>query len=226
MKTGTNGGSMIKRLVRKLGLSDPSRHVWDVGEVAHDELPAAIHRTYLEHRMIRSILGEIGQHWKYAADIGCGFGRNIAVLQEFADKVIGFEREPAFRSIAQSLHPDAVIRNYPISPPDESAFFDFAMCFTFLQHLRDSDAQNILSTAKKCTKGGYILLVEDTKGPEIPYNPKKSGDRMYKPRPVEIYESWMSPFKLINVWPRPIEATFKNLDWAGAFMLYRDQTHG
>jgi len=222
MKTGENSGSIIKRIVGKLSRNVPSRYVWEIGEVAHEELPAAIHRTYLEHRMIRSILGEIGQHWKYAADIGCGFGRNIAVLQEFADKVVGFEREPSFRSIAQSLHPDAIILDYPISPPNESTRFDFAMCFTFLQHLHEQDAKNILSAAKQYTKGRYILLVEDTQGPEVLYNPKERGDRMYKPRSVETYESWMIPFKLIKVWPRPIEATFNNPDWAGAFMLFID----
>jgi len=224
MKTVAHVRSIARRLKGRSVQSDAVRHVWHIHDVVDENLPATIQRTYIEHKMLRSILGELEQHWKCAADIGCGFGRNIPILQEFADKVVGFEREPQFRTIAQSLHPDAVIRNYPLSPLDDSTRFSFSMCFTFLQHLFEPDAQNILSAAKQFTEGGYMLLVEDTQGPVLSYDPLKRGDRIYIPRPVETYQTWMMPFKLIKVWPRPIEATFSCPGWAGAFMLFVDRS--
>jgi SAM-dependent methyltransferase len=198
----------------------PARHLWHVNEVAKGDVPGVLHRTYLEHRLIREVLGQIGTRWRYAADVGCGYGRNLAVLEEFADQVVGFEREPAFRAIAQDLHPAARVLDYPLVGPADGALFGFSMCFTFLQHLADDAVRDILAAVKGLTAGGHVLLVEDTGGPASPVKP--GTDRMYRPRPVEAYARLMAPFKLEHVWPRPIEPTWTRTrkEWAGAFMLF------
>lgn len=200
------------------------RYTWQINEVVKAQsLPAAMQRTYLEHRLLREVMAGVGRRFEFAADVGCGFGRNIPVLEEFARSVVGFEREPQFRALAQTLHPAALIRDYPVLNPDGGRPFDFSLTFTFVQHLSDDAARTILEALKQATKGGVVLLVEDVAGPTLPYDPKTRGDRMYLPRPMATYEEWMAPWTMTRSWPRPVETTFSPPGWAGRFMLFSDQ---
>src|SRR2546426_127285 len=86
-----------RRLGRSIALSS-RRFVWTATAVsdANVDIPTAAVRNYLEQKAIRTVLSELTLHQQVsrACEIGCGYGRVIMVLREFAEVVKGFEREP------------------------------------------------------------------------------------------------------------------------------------
>ena len=88
------------------------RVVWTPGKVVDVDGPRAMLRTYLEQRDVRELCASVGSALPLASacDIGCGFGRLTPVLTEFAERVVGFERETGLLSVAQSLQPSIDFR--------------------------------------------------------------------------------------------------------------------
>ena len=62
----------VKRAaMRSVGRS--GRYIWQINEVVKAQsVPAAIQRTYLEHRLLREVLAGVGRRFEFAADVGCG----------------------------------------------------------------------------------------------------------------------------------------------------------
>jgi SAM-dependent methyltransferase len=139
---------------------------WNFTHVVDADLPAFAARTYREHADLRSILHGItdGRPVPAACELGCGYGRMIPVLGEFALRVVGFERQPEFLVAAQRLYPSfqfAPITNVESLPVPDGAF-DLALTFTVLQHLTDRMVIRAISELQRVVRpGGYILLCED-----------------------------------------------------------------
>ena len=79
---------------------------WSFGHVVDADLPALAARTYREHADLRSHLRRLtdGRPLSAACELGCGYGRVIPVLAEFAVRAVGFERQSEFLA-ALRLHP-------------------------------------------------------------------------------------------------------------------------
>ncbi len=117
------------------------RRIWEIGDVVDVDGAAAACRNYWELRDLREVLAEVtrGATLDRAYDIGCGYGRLLNLLGEFASSVTGFEREPALLEHARRLTPAAQVTHVDalsaLPVPDNSA--DLVLCFTVLQHLTD-----------------------------------------------------------------------------------------
>ena len=63
--------------------------VWTVGAISDADGPSGNVRNYLEQETIRDILTDLTQERRLAraCEIGCGYGRVIMVLKEYADYV-------------------------------------------------------------------------------------------------------------------------------------------
>src|SRR3972149_6843132 len=87
--------SLIVKIRRKLFgkiLHSDDRFMWTMTSVSDAiETPTENVRNYLERKTIRNILKEITKEEQIisACEIGCGYGRVIMVIKEFAQKVIG-----------------------------------------------------------------------------------------------------------------------------------------
>jgi len=70
-----------------------ARFVWSIDAVSDSYGPAANVRNYLDHEPLRLIMTDfIGcNKVQRACEIGCGYGRVIMVIKEFAHSVKGFE---------------------------------------------------------------------------------------------------------------------------------------
>jgi SAM-dependent methyltransferase len=201
-----------------------SRHTWCFHEVSDISGAAASLRNYLEQRDVRRCLEAASRERpvRAAADVGCGYGRLTPVLAEFAARVTGYEREEALLEEARRLQPGIEWR--PIeglaSLPAADGAFDFAMCFTVLQHVHDGAAERVARELRRIATGGFVLLVEETDpalGSDLP--PDWSGG-MTRGRPVETWVSWMAPWKLVLSFPRTIEPGYARGD-VGSYMLFR-----
>lgn len=199
------------------------RRAWSIPEVSDTAGPAAALRNYLEQSDVRRCLAAaaaIGPLQR-AADVGCGYGRLTPVLTEFAAEVAGFERESHLAAEAARLVPAAAVHRVEslLQLPARTAAFDFAMTFTVLQHMGDSDARAVVEELKRIASPGSVLLVEET-DPELAVgDPQRPDAGMTRGRPVETYAAWMRPFPLALSFPRRVEPGYERRD-VGTYMLF------
>ena len=204
------------------GLS--TRFVFSVDNVA-PQGPVGNAIAYYDRRVIRECLTEITREAKLtrALEVGCGYGRLIMTLSEFAPEVIGVEREQHLVATAKSLLPDIDFRQQDsilALPSIPDASIDFAMTFTVLQHMVDDDVRSVLGEIKRVIRpGGWVLLGEKI---EPGNETDRSDDRtlyLSKHRPVDVYASWMRPFVLASTRPRPAPPAWNRN--SGTVMLFR-----
>jgi SAM-dependent methyltransferase len=200
------------------------RLVWTPHEVVDVDGPRAMLRAYLEQRDVREVCASIAVAGQVpaACDVGCGFGRLTPVLTEFADRVVGFERETALLSIARSLQPTIDFRaidNLHRLPAD-SASFDLGLVFTVLQHVPEPEVRAVIDELRRIVRAtGYLLLCEETDAA------LEAGDRSAAHlgytcgRSVTTYEAWLTPWKLVATKRRTIEPDYPRAD-VGTYMLF------
>lgn len=196
-------------------------HVVDVRDAAFAT------RTYLEQADVRAFLKQVtGQaRLGVACDVGAGYGRLAVVLSEFADRVIGLEREPHFVNEAARLLPGIEFLQVDslAELPVQTATVDFVLTFTVLQHLVDTVAQGATQEiARILTPGGHVLMCEET-------DPDHRSGAVDDPnglctigRPVTAYQQLFTAFDLVGTKPRRIEPTYSRPD-VGTYMLFRKE---
>jgi SAM-dependent methyltransferase len=212
----------IGRRVKRLFVP-PERMTWTAMGVSDVDGPTANVRNYIERRTIRSLLARAaaGGKFKRACEVGCGYGRLVMTLTEFADEAVGFEREPQLVQIARTLLPDVkIVKVESLDKLPDQGPFDFAMTVTVLQHLTDERAKAVCAELKRLAAKGHILLIE--KNAEIGTTENKTDESAFisRARAVETYAAYMAPFTLIHTEPRLIEPTYFNKS-PGTCMLFK-----
>lgn len=200
------------------------RLVWTPAEVVDVDGPRAMLRAYLEQRDVRELCASVirGVHVAAACDLGCGYGRLTPVLAEFADRVVGFERENGLLRIATSLQPSVEFR--PIEAlrtlPAENHAFDLGLIFTVLQHVPEPDVLAVIHEIHRIlAPAGYLLLCEETDA-TLEAGDRARADLGYTcGRPVETYQNWLMPWKLLATRRRSIEPGYPRAD-VGTYMLF------
>ncbi len=200
------------------------RLVWTPKEVVDVDGPRAMLRAYLEQRDVRELCAGViqGNRVASACDVGCGFGRLTPVLTEFADRVVGFEREPGLLNIARSLQPSIEFR--PIDtlarlPADDSSYA-LALVFTVLQHVPEPEVHDVISELRRiASPTGHLLLCEET-DPSLEAGDRTKAHLGYtRGRPVTTYQSWLAPWRLVATRRRSIEPDYPRPD-VGTYMLF------
>jgi SAM-dependent methyltransferase len=202
------------------------RFVWSISDVSNSILPDADVRNYHDHDNIRSILKKIPltEAFDSACEVGCGYGRVISVLKEFANNVVGFERESGLVEIANSLlHEINVVQVEDLDEISNFGTFDLIMTCTVLQHLTDDYSKKLIDTMKSCLReNGYILIIESTDDKlGIVGNANKGAQFLSRPRSVDTYVEWMKPLELFAITKRKLEASYHSD--AGSCMLFRSR---
>jgi SAM-dependent methyltransferase len=211
-------------------LIDMERMEWTPYEVVDVDGPRAMLRAYLEQRDVREFCSSVilTARIPAACDVGCGFGRLTPVLTEFAERVVGFEREPGLLSIARSLQPavefqqiDALARL-----PAADGAFAFGLVFTVLQHVPEPEVQAVIHELRRIVApSGHLLLCEET-DPTLEAGDRGNAHLGYTcGRPVTTYESWLAPWRLVATKPRTIEPDYPRVD-VGTYMLFAAPGHG
>lgn len=200
------------------------RLVWTPAEVVDVDGPRAMLRAYLEQRDVRELLSSETRGARVAAacDVGCGYGRLTPVLAEFADRVVGFERETGLLRIATSLQPSVEFRAIESlrALPAENHAFDLALIFTVLQHVPEPDVLAVIDEIRRiAAPGGYLLLCEETDA-TLEAGDRARADLGYTcGRPVETYQNWLMPWTLLATRRRSIEPGYPRAD-VGTYMLF------
>jgi SAM-dependent methyltransferase len=199
------------------------RLVWTPSEVVDVDGPRAILRAYLEQRDVRLLLASRHRTRVAAAcDVGCGFGRLTSLLGEFADTVVGFEREPGLVATARALMPGIDVRAIErlAQLPAADASFDIGLVFTVLQHVPEPGVRDVVAELLRIMKpDGTLLLCEET-DVTLEAGDRDHGELGYTcGRAPEEYSRWLSPWRLVAAKPRVIEPDYPRPD-VGSYMLF------
>jgi len=199
---------------------------WTVRDVVDVDFPAFALRSYLEQTGVRRFLERSsgGRRMRAAADVGCGYGRLLPVLAEFAGRVAGFERQPELAAEAARLHPAAEIHRVTslANLPSPDGSFLFVLTFTVLQHLVDRVAAEVAAEIRRLrAPGGHILICEETDPAHVAGDVTDPSGICTIGRSVETYTRLFAPLRLLESAPRVIEPTYPRGD-VGTYLLFGD----
>ena len=95
-------------------------------------------------------------------DIGCGSGRDLALLASLGHECFGVDATPEFVDLSQSLHPElsgkvlqAALPNFE---PPFGGDFDGVLCSAVLMHIPESELVPAAVSIKRCVKKHGRLL--------------------------------------------------------------------
>jgi len=197
---------------------------WTVRDVVDVDVPAFALRTYLEQAGVRRFLARAagGRRLRAAAEVGCGYGRLLPVLAEFADRVAGFERQPEFAAEAARLHPAAEISRVTslANLPAPDAAYDVVLTFTVLQHLVDPLAAKVAREIRRLrAPGGHVLICEETDPSHVHGDLSGEAEMCTVGRTSGTYARLFAPLRLLESAPRVIEPTYPRED-VGTYLLF------
>jgi SAM-dependent methyltransferase len=182
-------------------------------------------RTYLEQTDVRSMISRAAGERPLAAacEIGAGYGRMTVVLSEFADLVVGIEREPHF--VRESTHLLPALRFVQVGSlgelPVRAAALDLVLTFTALQHCVDLVARAVADEISRILRpGGFALLCEETDPNHLSGDLDDPDGACTIGRPVSKYQQLLPMFDLLETRPRRIEPTYERSD-VGTYMMFR-----
>ncbi len=204
--------------------ASPPFKPWTPRDVVDVDFPAFALRTYLEQAGVRRFLETAsgGRRLRAAAEVGCGYGRLLPVLGEFAGRVAGFERQAELAAEAARLHTAAQIFRVTslANLPSVDASFDFVLSFTVLQHLVDRVAADAAAEMKRLrAPGGHVLICEETDPAQLAGDLVDPSGICTIGRSAESYARLFSPLRLHGSAPRTIEPTYPRRD-VGTYLLF------
>ncbi len=202
----------------------PPFRPWTLKDVVDVDFPAFALRTYLEQAGVRRFLSGVaaGRRLAAAAEVGCGYGRLLPVLGEFAERVAGFERQPEFAAEAARLHPGVevfrvtTLENLPA--PDGA--YDFVLTFTVLQHLVDPVAARVAAEIRRIlAPSGRLLVCEETDTGHLGGDTADPAGICTIGRSPGTYAGLFAPLRLLDSAPRVVEPTYPRPD-VGTYLLF------
>jgi len=197
---------------------------WTLRDVVDVDFPAFALRTYLEQAGVRRFLSKAaaGRRLSAAAEVGCGYGRLLPVLGEFAGRVAGFERQREFAAEAARLHPATEVSRVSTleNLPARDGSFDVVLTFTVLQHLVDPVAGRVAAEIRRIlAPGGHVLICEETDPGHVWGDTSDPEGMCTVGRSAETYARLFSPLRLLESAPRVIEPTYPRPD-VGTYLLF------
>ncbi len=182
-------------------------------------------RNYVERKHLRKLIGFVKERYpiRTACEVGCGYGRVVMALSEFADEVTGFEREKLLVDMASHAMPWIEFVNVPSL--DQVGLvakkkYDFVLTNAILQHMNDEFCQKVLDQIRLIAPEGHVLIIEKTESISVTENTSNNARFLSRARPVEMYQKMMEPYSLVKTWPRVLEPTYFNKN-PGTCMLFR-----
>ena len=140
-------------------------------------------------------------------DIGCGSGRDLAMLHKLGYDTYGFDPTPQFVELAQDIHPELKNRITQGALPDLSApfegEFDGVLCSAVLMHIEVEQLPAAAIAIKACLKvGGRLLFSVPSKRLDVVSENRDQNGRLFIPNQANRLKSIFEElgFKKISTW--------------------------
>lgn len=161
-----------------------------------------------------SVVNDLSRHFTEAfntgqkiLDIGCGSGRDLAVLHKLGYETYGVDPTPQFVQLSQDIHPELSGRIIQGGLPNLSApfdgEFDGVLCSAVLMHIEVEQLPAAAKAIKACLKvGGRLLFSVPRKRLDVVSENRDQNGRLFIPNQADrlklIFE--FLGFKTIEAW--------------------------
>jgi SAM-dependent methyltransferase len=161
-----------------------------------------------------SVVSDLSKHFSEAfntglkvLDIGCGSGRDLAVLHKLGYDCYGVDPTPQFVELAQEIHPELKDRIVQGALPDLSVpfegEFDGVLCSAVLMHIEVEQLPAAAQTIKACLKvGGRLLFSVPSKRLDVVLENRDQNGRLFIPNQANRLKSIFEDlgFKTVSSW--------------------------
>ena len=158
-------------------------------------------------------------------DIGCGSGRDLALLASLGHDCFGFDATPEFVALSQSLHPQLLGRilqaTLPNFSPPFGGEFDGILCSAVLMHIPEIELTATATSIKKCLKAnGRLLYSVPSKRLDVVTDNRDANGRLFisdqSDRLQTIFERL--GFTLISKWGNADSMGRDSVEWVSVLM--------
>lgn len=158
-------------------------------------------------------------------DIGCGSGRDLAVLHKLGHQCYGIDPTPEFVEIAQRVHPELSNRiahgGLPDMNPPFEGEFDGVLCSAVLMHIDVDQLHLAASSIKSCLKiGGRLLYSVPSKRLDVVSENRDANGRLFIPdqsgRLQGIFEGL--GFECISKWGNADSMGRDSVEWESVLL--------
>jgi SAM-dependent methyltransferase len=161
-------------------------------------------------------------------DIGCGSGRDLALLASLGHEGFGVDATPEFVTLSQSLHQElkgkvlhAALPNFE---PPFGGGFDGILCSAVLMHIAESELVPAALTIKRCLNDyGRLLYSVPSKRLDVVTENRDANGRLFLPdqsdRLQKIFEQL--GFSLISKWDNADSLGRDSVEWISVLMELR-----
>ncbi len=158
-------------------------------------------------------------------DIGCGSGRDLALLASLGHECFGVDATPEFVVLSQSIHPElkskvlhAALPNFE---PPFGGDFDGVLCSAVLMHIAESELVPAALSIKRCLKNhGRLLYSVPSKRLDVVTENRDANGRLFVPdqsdRLQKIFEQL--GFSLISKWNNTDSLGRDSVEWISVSM--------
>lgn len=169
--------------------------------------------------------GEAFNQRSKVLDIGCGSGRDLALLVSLGHECFGIDATSEFVDLSQRLHPElngqvlqAALPNFE---PPFGGDFDGVLCSAVLMHIPESELVPAAVSIKRCLKRhGRLLYSVPSKRLDVVTENRDANGRLFVPdqsnRLQTIFEQL--GFSLISKWDNADSLGRDSVEWISVLM--------
>ncbi len=163
-------------------------------------------------------------------DIGCGSGRDLALLASFGHNCFGIDATPEFVALSQNLHRELqgkiAQRALPDFDPPFGGEFDGILCSAVLMHIPEQHLVPASRSIKQCLKkSGRLLYSVPSKRLDVVYKNRDANGRLFIPdqsdRLQKIFEQL--GFELLSKWVNADSLGRDSVEWISVLMELTDE---
>jgi 2-polyprenyl-3-methyl-5-hydroxy-6-metoxy-1,4-benzoquinol methylase len=161
-----------------------------------------------------SVVSDLSKHFTDAfntglkvLDIGCGSGRDLAVLHMLGYNTYGVDPTPQFVELAQEIHPELKDRITQGALPDLTVpfdgEFDGVLCSAVLMHIEVEQLPAAAQAINACLKvGGRLLFSVPSKRLDVITENRDQNGRLFIPNQADRLKTIFEQlgFKTISTW--------------------------
>ena len=158
-------------------------------------------------------------------DIGCGSGRDLALLIKLGHDGFGLDATPEFVALSQSLHPELLSKvvqcALPIFDPPFGGEFDGILCSAVLMHIHEDQLKTAAMSIKRCLKkSGRLLYSVPSKRLDVVNENRDGNGRLFIPdhsdRLQRIFEQ--IGFSCLSKWGNTDSLGRDSVEWNSVLM--------